>query len=329
MRLAIALGLCAAASVARAGPPAPQSQPDDRPLTDEATAIEPSFANEPATPPPPRHIVGFAVRGDSKVRPSTLGYLSHTEIGELIGPDDLSRIEQALVSSELFETVSVTLEPVPGDPTGGVVVATVIDKLSWIIAPTAFALPGNLAFGAGYVENDFRGTGQKFLLYGQLGTQTSLLFATFLDPAVRGSRLTWRTDLFAYRRRISEYGERPDDPRSATVARTTTATYLSAGALVGWNFRWWLGGDVRLRSGHVTFRDTRDATDQAVAVPEHDGWDTTVQIRLTLDHRHHRLGVTWGSYVQLHLEASIPGFDDYRYQYGLLRAYHRDRKSVV
>jgi outer membrane protein insertion porin family len=316
VRLAIAFGVCAAASVARAEPP-PQPPADDRPLTAES-----SFANGPATPTPTGHIVGFAVRGDSKVVPRTLGYLSHTEIGELIGPDDLSRIEQALVSSELFETVSVTIEPAPGDPTGVIVVATVVDKLSWIIAPTAFALPGNLAFGAGYVENDFRGTGQKFLVYGQLGTQTSLFFAAFLDPAVRGSRLSWRADLYAFHRQLLEYADLPGDARATTIGRTTTTTYLSAGALIGWSFFWWLTGDVRLRGAHVTYRDAHDGADQALAAPEKDGWDVTTQLRLTLDHRHHRYGVTWGSYVQLHLEPSIPGLDSYHYQYGLLRAYH-------
>jgi outer membrane protein assembly factor BamA len=325
VRIALVFGLCAAATaVARADDPEPPPA--------EAPSVEPSDANEPATPAPPRRIAGFAVRGDSKVRPKTLGYLSHTEIGDLIGPDDLPRIEQALLSSELFETVSVTLEPAPGDPgpdpksprgvSGVIVVATCVDKLSWIVAPTAFALPGNLAFGAGYVENDFRGTGQKYLLYGQIGTQTSLFFGTFLDPSYHGTKLTWRTDLYAYRRLIREYANPPDDPRSVDIVRTTAATYLSAGALIGWNFLWWLVGDLRLRAAHLAFHDTRDAAGQVMAHPQKDGWDITLQMHLTLDHRHHRYGVTWGSYVQLHLEPSIPGLNSYDYQYALLRAYH-------
>jgi outer membrane protein assembly factor BamA len=324
VRIAIVLGVWGAATaVARADEPKPppaEAQP--------AGPGEASDANELATPGPPRRVAGFAVRGDSKVQPRTLGYLSHTEVGELIGPDDLPRIEQALVSSELFETVTVTLEPAPGDSGAGpnepknvIVVATCVDKLSWIVAPTAFALPGNLAFGAGYVENDFRGTGQKYLLYGQIGTQTSLFFGTFLVPSYHGTKLTWRTDLYAYRRRIREYENPPDDPRSVAIARTTMATYLSVGALIGWNFLWWLVGDLRLRAAHLAFRDARDAGDQVVAPPEKDGWDITLQMHLTLDHRHHRYGVTWGSYVQLHLEPSIPGLG-YQYQYALLRAYH-------
>src|SRR5438045_2950231 len=82
-------------------------------------------------PARPRPIIAFEIRGDSKVRPRTLGYLSHTAIGELITSGDLPRIQQALVSSGLFETVEVGLEPAPGDPSPGVIVAvTATDKHS-------------------------------------------------------------------------------------------------------------------------------------------------------------------------------------------------------
>jgi outer membrane protein insertion porin family len=305
-----ACGLCALASaLAVADPPPPSATP--------------APPNAPAAPPEPRPIVGFEVRGKSKVKPQTLGYLSHTAVGDLVGPGDISRLEQALVSSELFKAVSVTLEPAPGDPSPGVVlIATVTDKHSWIIAPTLFALPGNTAFGIGYAENDFRGLDQKYLLYGQIGTHASLFFGTFLDPAVHGTQLTWRADLYTYRRELNEYANPPDDPRSFDITRTTTTTYLGGGALIGWNFLWWLVGDLRLRGAYVYFRESQDATGQPLPRPEKDGWDITLQAHLTIDHRHHRYGVTWGSYLQLNLEPSIPGLDSYGYQYALLRAYH-------
>ena len=276
-----------------------------------------------ATELPRAPIVGFAVRGNSKVQPRTVGYLAHVAIGDAIDAGDLARLEQALLSSELFTTVTVALEPAAGDPSPGwIVVVTADDKHSWIAAPTAFALPGNLAFGVGYAENDFRGLDQKFLLYGQVGTRSSLLFGTFLDPAYHGSKLTYRTDLYLYRREISEYANPHDDPRSFAIARTTTATYLGGGALIGWNFLWWLNADLRLRGAYVYFRHPRDADDQPLArTPEHDGWDITLQAHLTIDRRHHRYGVTWGSYVQLDLEPSIPGVG-FQYQLAMLRAYH-------
>ena len=312
-----------AATPPSAPAPAAGDAPPEPAAAPAAVNAPPEVAATPATATERRPVAGFEVRGDSKVKPQTLGYLSHTAIGDLIDAGDLPRIEQALVSSELFTKVSVTLEAAPGDPSPGViVVATAIDKHSWIIAPTVFALPGNKAFGVGFAENDFRGLAQKILLYGQIGSRTSLLLGVFLDPAVHGTQLTWRTDVYAFRRSIAEYANPADDPRSFEIARTTTATYLSAAALIGWNFLWWLAGDLRLRGAYVYFRDAQDASGQPLARPEKDGWDVTLQAHLTLDHRHHRYGVTWGSYVQLHLEPSIPGLDSYGYQYALLRAYH-------
>jgi outer membrane protein insertion porin family len=294
-------------------------------------AVAAGRADPVASPPAPsaptvaasaRPIVGFEVRGSSKLQPQTLAYLTHTAIGDPIGVADLPQLEQALLSSELFTSVAVSLEVASGTPSpGAIVVATVDDKHSWIIAPTAFALPGNLAFGLGYAENNFRGLNQKFLLYGQLGTRSSLFLGSFLDPSFRGSQLTWRTDLYLFQRTISEFANPPGDPRSSAIERTTQATYLGGGALIGWRFLWWLVGDVRLRGAYVYFRDSKDAAGQAIATPQHDGWDISLQTHLTLDHRHHRHGVTWGPYAQLTTDVAIPGLDSYGYQMVLLRAY--------
>ncbi len=264
-----------------------------------------------------RPIVGFHVKGDSKVTDETLGYLAHVRLGDTITVADIARLEVALISSELFETAVVTLEDAPD---GVIVVATVKDKLSWIAAPTVYVLPNNTAVGVGYVQNDLGGRDQKILLYGQLGTQQNILLATFLDPAVHGSRLTYRLDLYLEGRQLDEYANA--DARDFTIARTTRETFLDAGALIGWNFRWWAVADFRLRGAYVYFRDPRDASGAVATVPEKDGWDITTQARLTLDHRTHRFGVTSGGYLQGELEQSIPGLDSYGYGDGLLRAYY-------
>jgi outer membrane protein insertion porin family len=288
-----------------------------------ALASTVAHAGGPADQAPGRPIVGFEVHGDSKLQPRTVGYLAHVEIGDRIDERDIPRLEQALMSSELFTTVEVALAAAPGDPSPGVIVAvTADDKHSWIAAPTAFALPGNLAFGVGFAENDFRGLDQKFLLYGQIGTRTSLFFGTFFDPAWHGTKLTWRTDLYLFRRNIDEYVNSPAAPTSFAIERSTQATYLGGGALIGWNFLWWLAGDLRVRGAYVYFRDSKDAAGQPVAEPQHDGWDITLQAHLTVDHRQHRHGVTWGTYAQLDLEPTIPGLDSYGYQLMQFRVYH-------
>jgi outer membrane protein assembly factor BamA len=270
----------------------------------------------------PRHpIVGFAVRGDSKVKPRTVGYLAHVALGDRVGPGDLPRIQQALISSGLFEQVDAALEPAPG---GVRLVATLDDKHSWIIAPTVFYLPGRRSVGVGFAENNFRGENKKVLLYGQLGDRESLFFGTFLDPRVRGTKLIFRGDVFLYRRINDEYANLARDPTDARIARSSTATYLGGGLLAGWQHRWWLSTDVRLRGARVTFRDGRygEEPDVAVPVPQSDGWDVSAQGRATLDRRQHRHGVTWGPYLQLMLDTTIPGLDDYDYTLAQLRAYY-------
>ena len=268
----------------------------------------------------PRAIVGFTVRGDSKLTNKTAEYLSHYDLGDPITSEDIPKLVQAFQSSELFETVVVTLEPAPG---GVVVVATLDDKHSWIIAPTLFLLPGNTAFGLGFAENDFQGKNQKILLYGQLGTRESLLFGTFLNPSLDGTPITYRLDLYAYRRNISEFLNPTNNDRDASIARITQTTYLGGGALVGYRVNWWLTPDLRVRFAKVTFHNPHasDAASTPLPMPETDGWDVTMQARLTLDARHHRYGVTWGPYVQAIYDHTIPGLDDYDYSSVLVRAY--------
>jgi outer membrane protein assembly factor BamA len=278
-----------------------------------------------------RPIVGFSVKAKpcpadtthcpkTKVTERTLGYLAHVHLGDLVGPDDLTRLQVALISSELFESATVALVDAPG---GYILQATLDDKMSWIIGPTVFYLPSNRAFGVGFVENDLGGRDQKLLLYGQVGTQTSIFFATFLDPAFHGTRWQYRADVYLERRQIDEYANPPGNPRDQTVVRSTEETFLDGGFLVGYALRWYLVADARLRAAYVYFRNPVDpATGSPAARPESDGWDTTLQMRLTYDPRVHNFGVTTGPYLQLEAERSVPGLDTFGYVNSLARAYY-------
>ncbi len=273
-----------------------------------------------STSHPPKRVAGFKARGDSKVHDRMLGRLLHLEIGDSVTPEQIPQLEQKLLSSELFEKVSVVLENAADGEV--MVVATLEDKLSWIIAPTIYVLPSSYSFGVGYAENNLLGEDKKMLVYGQVGNRSSLLFATYFDPAVDGSRVQLRFDLYAYHKRLLEYANPPDDARSRLVERETTTTFLGTGALVGYKLAWWLVGDLRLRGAYTYFRNSRDAKGNPLPVPERDGWDVSAQARLTADRRHHRFGVSWGPFAQLMVDASVPGIDDYKYVYATLRAYH-------
>ena len=268
-----------------------------------------------------RVIAGLHIRGKTKVTDHTALILARVHVGDPVTPDLATKVEGALLSSELFEKVDVKLVD---SPAGVVIVATVVDKMSWIAAPTVYLLPSSYAFGVGYAENDLFGQNRKLLLYGQLGNRSSFFFGTYLDPSVRGSRLQLRFDLYLLHHVIDEYANPPDDPRSFAIDRESTETYLDAAALVGWRFAWWLIGDVRLRGAYVSYADAHalDATNTPLPPPEANGWDVALQAELTADRRQHLFGVTWGPYVQLHLESSVPGLDSYGYQVALLRAYY-------
>ncbi|HLL24076.1 MAG TPA: hypothetical protein VK427_18215, partial [Kofleriaceae bacterium] len=247
----------------------------------------------------PRPIVGFRVRGDSKVRERTLGFLAHVRVGDRVSATDLPRLTSALISSELFEKVTVTLEEAPG---GYLVVATLDDKHSWFAAPTLYLLGERRAAGIGFVENNLLGYNQKLLLYGQYGSHDSILFATYLDPSVSGSPFTWRFDIYGYQRQVDEYANPADDATDTSILRTTQVNYLGAGFLVGWTFKWWLVADVRLRGGKISYEDAQGPDGTALPSPGDDGWDVTAQGRITIDARRYRFGVRWGPYLQLYTE---------------------------
>ena len=272
-----------------------------------------AFADEP------RPLVGARVEGDSKVTQTTALRLARVSLGEPITDAQIPGLEAALLSSELFKNVKLRLEPVEG---GYVLVATLDDKQSWIVAPTLYLLPGSYSFGTGYAENNLFGDEKKLLLYGQYGNNTSLFFGTYLDPAVRGSRLILRFDVYVLHRAINEYRNPQNNKTDYAIDRSTTWNFLDAGILAGWRHRWWLTSDLRFKPAYAFFTDV-EASDPALRVkPDRDGWDMSMQGRFTIDRRRHRYGVTWGPYLQLIADVAIPGVDDYDYQVLAGRAYY-------
>ena len=314
--------MLACASIARADPVVVDEPPPAPSMPAVPLALTPAEpVPAPPAPPPvePVRVVGFRVKGHSKLRARTASYLSHVDIGDFVMPGDEPELEAALMSSELFETAQVELEPVDG---GVIVVCTLADKMSWIAAPTAYVLPSHWAIGAGYAESDLGGTNRKMLLYGQLGNRTSLFLATYLDPSIHGTKWQARFDLYTLHQINDEYENPASDPTSKAIARESTETFLDGGALLGYAFRWWLVVDARIRGAYVYFRDAHDAANNPLLEPQRDGWDFAAQERVTIDHRSHFRGVTWGPYLQVMLDEALPALSTYQYQLATVRAYY-------
>jgi len=268
---------------------------------------------------PPRRVVGFEVKGKTKLKLRLLPYLSHLEIGDYVRDRDRAEIKRWLISSDLFHTADVTYEEAPG---GVVVIATLRDRHSWLVAPTFFLQSGQRSLGVGYVDSNFRGLNQKALMYGQIGERDNLLFGTFLDDNVRGTDLIVRTDVYAYSRLVAEYVNPEDDATSTEVGRTARHNFLGGGFLLGWNCGWWCKIHLRLRGAYVYFNESQAPDGTPLPAPSTDGWDWTQQLWLIFDRRQQTFGVRRGPYLQIMGETSIPGLDDYDYSDALLRAYY-------
>lgn len=268
----------------------------------------------------PRKIVGFAVRGKTKLKLRLLPYLSHLEEGDYVRRRDEAKIERALISSDLFHTAEVTFEDAPG---GVIVVATLRDRHSWLVAPTFYLQSGQRSLGVGYVDSNFRGLNQKAVLYGQIGERDNLIFGTFLDDNVRGTDLIIRADIYAYSKQIDEYVNPEDDATSTEIGRSARHNYLGGGFLLGWNCEWWCKIHLRQRAAYFFISDeARAPGGEFQPAPGTHGWDVTSQLWLNFDLRQQAFGVRWGPYLQLMGETSIPGLDDYDYSSALLRAYY-------
>lgn len=271
-----------------------------------------------------RPIVGFRVEGDSKVVPETLGYLMRVEIGDVVTTSDIPELERALVSSDLFKTVLVRYEDAPG---GVVVVGVLRDKHSWIVMPTAYLLSSNWAVGLGYAENNLFGENKKLLLYVQAGEINSFFIGAYVIPSLRGSRMSLRFDTYLQRRIYNEYANPPGDERSTELARNSDHLFLNAGAAAGWNHRWWLRSEGRIRGAYIRYSDAEVPDDPArpIATPSKDGRDVTVQGKLTLDRRNHNRGVSEGPYAQLTVELPVPALSTYLYAGVSARAFFARR----
>jgi outer membrane protein assembly factor BamA len=75
----------------------------------------------------------------------------------------------------------------------------------------------------------------------------------------------------------------------------------------------------------VSYRNAVAPDGTPLPQPSIDGRDVGLQARITLDRRQRDFGVTTGPYLQLQLHQSVPGLDEYRYTWALLRAYHNVR----
>jgi outer membrane protein assembly factor BamA len=113
----------------------------------------------------------IVVAENTKTSYDTVVLIADIEVGDDFSFKLLDEIRVRLVSSELFKSVEVFSEPVPG---GIQITILARDKHSWIIAPTFYNQPGNVGVGVGFAEANMWGQNKKLLLYGQIATSDEI-----------------------------------------------------------------------------------------------------------------------------------------------------------
>jgi outer membrane protein assembly factor BamA len=134
-----------------------------------------------------------------------------------------------LLASGLFRDVTVFWESAPAG-NGARVVISVVDKLSWVVAPTFAAAPANVGGGLVYGENNLFGQGKKLVLQGQLTTAESVLYLGFLNPLLFGIPALSAGFEALYRREVTpEYGASSASAPAPLLLRETDVLQTGAG----------------------------------------------------------------------------------------------------
>jgi outer membrane protein assembly factor BamA len=275
-----------------------------------------------AAPSPARadgeEIVAIDVVENTKTNDSTVKLIADVEVGDTFSYDLIDRVRTDLVSSGLFKDVQVIGTPVQG---GMKLTIVAKDKHSWVIAPTVYLQPGNQGGGVGFGENNLFGSNKKLLLYGQIATADSLFILGYLDPAFLNSPLYFRADVFLRNENVTEFASRADDDfiGEPEPYRTTTLKYYNGGFLLGLNVWKGFALDGRFRGAWVGYDDPACAeevlapTDDCRATPGQEGWDVSVETKVTFDSRANWYGVQRGTMFRLSWEQSIDSLSDFDY----------------
>jgi outer membrane protein insertion porin family len=257
-------------------------------------------------------ITAIKIVDNVKTDSNTVEYIAGVKIGDVLTEELVYTAKTRLQSSGLFKFVNLGWDNVT--PLGGLrFIISAKDKLSWVIAPLAFASEGNYGGGLVFAHGNIFGQNKKLLVYADYTTAEKLLFVAFLDPNVRNTRFYYRADLLIRRDTIREYARGWDgDPR---ISREMDLDTFGAGLLAGVNFTRHFRMDLRLKiyydlaqTPHCfnTTNEDGSGTPDVVAwqggkcrAATDSAWDNTLTTGLTYDSRSKVDGVLNGLLLAL------------------------------
>ncbi|RMH41523.1 MAG: FtsQ-type POTRA domain-containing protein [Deltaproteobacteria bacterium] len=280
----------------------------------------------------------IVVEENTKTSDETVLLIADVEPGDEFSYQLLDEIRVRLVSSELFKSVEVFSEPVPG---GVRITILARDKHSWIVAPTFYNQPGNRGGGVGFAEANLFGENKKLLLYGQIATADSFFIGGYVDPSIAGTRFRWQVDTFLRWEDVTEYSI-PSGVTDSSIrpVRTSRMRYLNGGVKLGFSLFRAFTFDARLRGAHVKWYDATlepgvtcadvvhpddtsaeamrcdDGPARRAPTPGDTGFDVSTEYILQLDRRANWYGIRTGNRYRLSYERAEPSLgSDFDYWY--------------
>jgi outer membrane protein assembly factor BamA len=256
-------------------------------------------------------ITAILVVDNAKTDSNTIEYIAGIKIGDTLSEELVSTAKLRLQSTGLFKDVQISWD---NSPLGGArLVISARDKLSWVIAPIAFASDGNYGGGLVFAHGNLFGQNKKLLVYSDYSTTEKLLFVALLDPNIRNTRFYYRVDALLRQDTIREYARGWDgEPR---IERQMDLDTFGAAALAGVNFTRHFHLDLRLKIYYdlahkpVCFNTTnqdRSGTPDVVAwqggqcrAPTDSAWDNTLTTSVAFDNRSKVDGVLDGLLLSL------------------------------
>jgi outer membrane protein assembly factor BamA len=260
---------------------------------------------------PGQVITSIQIVDNAKTDSNTIEYLSGVKIGDVLSEELVETAKTRLQSAGLFKEVRITWD---ASPLGGArLIISARDKLSWVIAPIAFASDGNYGGGLVFAHGNLFGQNKKLLVYADYTTSERLLFVAFLDPNIRNSRFYYRADLLVRSDNIREYARGWEgEPR---LERETELDTFGAALLGGVNFTRHFHLDLRLKiyydlahdpTCYNTTNQDGSGTPDVVAwqggkcrAPTGSAWDNTLTTSVAFDNRSRVDGVLDGLLIGL------------------------------
>ncbi len=242
---------------------------------------------------------------NTKTTDETVKYIANVDEGDDVGPEDLQKIKERLVSSGLFKEVEVYTSDVAG---GVRVNLEAKDKHSWAVAPTYYNQPTNKGFGFGFGENNLFGENKKLLLYGQIATGETFFLGALINPNMWNTPLKSSLDVYLRSARIFEFNAPTEWIEQTEKYRKSRMRYLNAGISLGANFFRVISLDFRLRGAHVKYTETEvvdDPDGPAPPEPGDEGWDISGDIDLKISTIGNWYGVSSGTRLSLSYEKGL------------------------